>query len=69
MDSYGIEEARNILGDLIDRVRLGGEHIALTRYGKPAVVLVSQEWFNEAEELAWNLIPEGSPRHASQGPR
>lgn len=40
MDSYGIEEARNHLGDLVERVRVGGEHIALTRYGKPAVVLV-----------------------------
>jgi prevent-host-death family protein len=48
MESYGIEEARNQLGDLVERVRLGGEHIALTRYGKQAVVIVPAEWHEEA---------------------
>jgi prevent-host-death family protein len=44
MESFGIEEARNQLGDLIDRVRIGGEHITLTRYGKAVAVLVPVEW-------------------------
>jgi prevent-host-death family protein len=44
MDSYGIEEARTQLGDLVERVRLNGEHIAVTRYGKRAVVIVPAEW-------------------------
>jgi prevent-host-death family protein len=51
MESYGIEEARNQLGDLVERVRLGGEHIALTRYGKQAVVLVPVEWHEKCLEL------------------
>jgi prevent-host-death family protein len=50
MESYGIEEARNQLGDLVERVRLGGEHIALTRYGKDAAVIVSAEWYEQARE-------------------
>jgi prevent-host-death family protein len=44
MESYGIEEARNQLGDLIDRVRVKGEHIVITRYGKRAAVIVPAEW-------------------------
>ena len=51
MDSYGIEEARNQLGDLVERVRVGGEHIGITRYGKPAVVLTPVEWYEEAKAL------------------
>jgi prevent-host-death family protein len=51
MESYGIEEARNQLGDLAERVRLGGEHIALTRYGKPALVLVPVAWHEKCREL------------------
>lgn len=45
MESYGIEEARNQLGDLVERVRVGGEHIGITRYGKSAVVLVPVKWY------------------------
>jgi prevent-host-death family protein len=51
MESYGIEEARNQLGDLVERVRLGGEHITLTRYGKDAVVLVPVGWHEKCREL------------------
>jgi prevent-host-death family protein len=49
MESYGIEEARNRLGDLVERVRLNGEHIVLSRYGKAAVVLVPVEWHEECQ--------------------
>jgi prevent-host-death family protein len=51
MDTYGIEEARNQLGDFIERIRLNDEHIALSRYGKPVAVLVPQEWYDEAKAL------------------
>ena len=51
MESYGIEEARHQLGELAERVRLNGEHIALTRYGKTAVVLVPVDWHEQAETL------------------
>ena len=51
MDTYGIEEARNQLGDFIERIRLNDEHIALSRYGKPVAVLVPLEWYEEAGAL------------------
>lgn len=51
MESYGIEEARNQLGDLVERARLNGEHIGITRYGKPSVVLVPVEWHEKCREL------------------
>jgi prevent-host-death family protein len=46
-----VEEARIGLGDVIDRARLAGEPTLITRYGKPAAVVVSEEWYREAEEL------------------
>lgn len=52
MESYGIEEARNQLGDLVERVRISGEHITLTRYGKPAVILVPVGWCEEMQAKA-----------------
>jgi len=49
--SVSIEEARAGLGDLVDRARLAGEPTLITRYGRPAAVVVGAEWFQEAEEL------------------
>ncbi|MEU3619861.1 MULTISPECIES: type II toxin-antitoxin system Phd/YefM family antitoxin [unclassified Streptomyces] len=36
----GIEEARGILGDLVERVRYSGTAVTLTRYGKPVARIV-----------------------------
>lgn len=36
-----------MLGDLVERVRVGGEHFVITRYGKSAAVLVPVEWLEE----------------------
>ncbi len=52
MESYGIEEARNQLGDLIERVRVAGEHIAISRYGKPSAVIVPADWYEQAKAAA-----------------
>ncbi|MFT9669332.1 type II toxin-antitoxin system Phd/YefM family antitoxin [Streptomyces rhizosphaericola] len=35
----GIEDARKILGDLVDEVRYTGAEVTLTRYGKPVARL------------------------------
>lgn len=47
METHGVEEARTMLGDLVERVRVGGEHFVITRYGKSAAVLVPVEWLEE----------------------
>jgi prevent-host-death family protein len=47
MEAHGIEETRGILGDLVERVRVGGEHFVITRYGKPAAVIVPVEWLEQ----------------------
>ncbi|MEV5348925.1 type II toxin-antitoxin system Phd/YefM family antitoxin [Streptomyces achromogenes] len=39
----GIEEARKILGDLVDEVRYTGVIIVLTRYGKPVAQILPAE--------------------------
>ncbi|MET7286947.1 type II toxin-antitoxin system Phd/YefM family antitoxin [Streptomyces sp. NPDC005573] len=36
-----VTQARSELADLINRVVYGGEHVVLTRHGKPLVALVS----------------------------
>ena len=36
-----VTQARAALADLINRVVYGGEHVVLTRHGKPLVALVS----------------------------
>jgi prevent-host-death family protein len=43
-----VEEARIGLGDVIDRARLAGQPTLITRYGKPAAVVVSEEWYRDA---------------------
>jgi prevent-host-death family protein len=43
MDLLNITEARKVLREVVDRVVHNSERIALSRYGKPAAVLVSVE--------------------------
>jgi prevent-host-death family protein len=45
-----LEEARAGLGELIDRARLAGEPTLITRYGRPAAGVVSEDWYRLAEE-------------------
>jgi prevent-host-death family protein len=51
MKSVSIENARKILGDLVDRARIADEPVLIKRYNKPAAVLVSAEWYREAASL------------------
>ncbi len=50
MRTASVEEARAGLGDLVDRARLAGEPTLITRYGRPAAVVVSEGWYRLAEE-------------------
>jgi prevent-host-death family protein len=45
MKSVNIEDARKILGDLVDRARLADEPALIMRYNKPAAVLVGADWY------------------------
>ncbi len=46
MKSVNIEDARKILGDLVDRARLADEPVLIMRYNKPAAVLVGADWYS-----------------------
>jgi len=62
MQTVRLEEARAALGDLVDRARLAGEPTLITRYGRPAAVIVSDDWYKLAEEClatADSRGPEG----------
>ena len=46
MKSVNIEDARKILGELVDRARIADEPVLITRYNKPAAVLVGADWYS-----------------------
>lgn len=48
MEQTGIEQARADLGEIVERARLSGDPTLITRYGKPAAVVVSASWYAEA---------------------
>jgi prevent-host-death family protein len=50
MRTVTIEEARAKLGDVVDHARLADEPTLITRYGRPAAVVVGAEWYHNAEE-------------------
>jgi prevent-host-death family protein len=58
MRSVNIEDARKTLGELVDRARIAGEPVLITRYNKPAAVLVSADWYGEV--TGEPVQPEGS---------
>ena len=45
MEEMNIEQARPVLGEILDRARLANEPTAITRNGKPAAVVVGLEWY------------------------
>lgn len=49
MKTIGVEDARQNLGELAERARLAGEPTLITRYGRPAAVLVNHSWYERAE--------------------
>jgi prevent-host-death family protein len=64
MQTVSIEEARRTIGDLVDRARLAGEPTMITRYNKPGAVVVSAEWYAEAEQA---LAAADGPGTAHEG--
>ena len=50
MDEISIERARVTLGEVVDRARFTDEPTMITRYGKPAAVIVSADWLSAALE-------------------
>lgn len=48
MDSRSTQDARRDFAALIEDV-LRGEHVELTRYGRPVAVIVPDEWYRRAK--------------------
>lgn len=73
MDEIGLEKARDVLGEIVDKAALAGEHYTITRHGKPRAVLVGYDWYArtvpvpvlEALASKWH---EQSCRGADMGP-
>ena len=45
MDEIGLERARDILGEIVDKAALAGEAYTITRHGKPRAALVGYDWY------------------------
>lgn len=58
MSEVTSQDAQRGFSDLIARVRLNGERIAITRFGKPAAVLVTVD---DAKQLAPRPAQERRP--------
>ena len=56
MEQVSIEEARRTLGEIVDRARLADQTTLIPRQGKPAAVVISIEWYEQARAL----ISDGS---------
>lgn len=67
MRTASVEEARAGLGDLVDRARLAGEPTLITRYGRPAAVVVGEDWYRLAEECL--TASAGAESDATEGIR
>ena len=48
----GVEEARARLGQLVDEVAAGGEHVALTKRGRPVAMIVGRDEYSQLKQLA-----------------
>ncbi|MEU7277491.1 type II toxin-antitoxin system Phd/YefM family antitoxin [Streptomyces sp. NPDC045431] len=60
-----VTQARAELADLINRVVYGGEHVVLTRHGKPLVALVTAA---DLERLKAGDTQEGTPEVTPEEP-
>jgi len=52
MEQASIEEARRMLGEIVDRARLAGAPTLITRQGKPAAVVINVTWYEHLKALA-----------------
>lgn len=50
-ESVSLRDLSRTPGEVIDRVRLVGRHIEVTRQGKPAAVVVPVQWWEAANRL------------------
>lgn len=60
MEEIGINAARPKLGDIVDRARMNNIPTVITREGKPAAVVVSVEFYEDAQKLCGLAIAAGT---------
>jgi prevent-host-death family protein len=50
MEEYKVQEAREQFAQLLNATQWQGKHVAITRHGRRAAVLVPPDWYDEAIE-------------------
>lgn len=48
MEEYKVQEAREQFAQLLNAAQWQGKHVAITRHGKLAAVLVPPDWYDQA---------------------
>lgn len=72
MDEIGIERARNLLGEIVDRARFTGRSTLITRQGRPAAAIVNADWYESALSFIGEFHPNLGPyevNHKDGDPR
>jgi prevent-host-death family protein len=49
-EQIGSDEARRDFRELLNAVEHNGEHVTVTRYNKPAAVVVPAAWYEQARQ-------------------
>lgn len=49
-ESFKVQEAREQFAQLLNATQWQGKHVAITRHGKTAGVLVPADWYEKAVE-------------------
>jgi len=62
-----VSQARDQIGELLSRVRYGGERITLMRRGRPIAVLVSPADLELLEQLGASREPAGAAARDGAG--
>ncbi|MGW7006574.1 type II toxin-antitoxin system Phd/YefM family antitoxin [Streptomyces sp. NPDC054933] len=69
-ETYSLVQARNELGQLVNRVRHGHETIVISDYGTPAAVLIPVDELAELRRLRDEAdVAEADRRKAASGPQ
>ncbi|MFF9118250.1 type II toxin-antitoxin system Phd/YefM family antitoxin [Streptomyces massasporeus] len=57
MEEYKVQEAREQFAQLLNATQWQGKHVAITRHGKSAAVLVPPDWYERARQALGEETP------------
>ena len=68
MDEISLHHARNTIGEIVNKARYSGTPTLITSQGKPAAVIVSVPWYEDALSQLGVIEPAEATQAASPNP-